>query len=205
MRFLGISFIVIILLTSCTVASTKDFVVVENTVEKYKNPYFADSSKDYVYKANFEVYGRTFGGLLIIKKLATEHHRIVFATEFGSKMMDMELINDVFTINFIADDLNKKIVINTLKKDFKILLQEEIRFDKTYQNTEATIFQLVDNKRFNYYYVSKKNQQLVRILHASKSKEKIIFNFESKDGKMAENIIIDHKNIKLKIKLKRID
>ena len=205
MRFLGISFIVILLLTSCTVASTKDFVLVENSVEKYKNPYFADYSKDYVYKANFEVYGRTFGGLLIIKKLATEHHRVVFATEFGSKMMDMELKNDVFTINFIADDLNRKILINTLKKDFKILLQEEIRVDKTYRTTAATIFQLVDNKRFNYYYISKKNQQLVRILYASKSKEKIIFTFESKKGKIAENILIDHKNMKLKIKLKRID
>ncbi|QCX39587.1 hypothetical protein FF125_14470 [Aureibaculum algae] len=205
MRFLGISFIVILLFTSCTVASTKDFVLVENSVEKYKNPYFADHSKDYVYKANFEVYGRTFGGLLIIKKLATEHHRVVFATEFGSKMMDMELKNDVFTINFIADDLNKKILINTLKKDFKILLQEEIRVDKTYRTTAATIFQLVDNKRFNYYYISKKNQQLVRILYASKSKEKIIFTFESKKGKIAENILIDHKNMKLKIKLKRID
>ena len=32
------------------------------------NPYFANPSQDYVYKANIEVYDKTFGGIFIVKK-----------------------------------------------------------------------------------------------------------------------------------------
>lgn len=204
MRFFLTSLCFIFIFSSCTLSTARDFVYVENTVRAYKNPYFADLDKDYVYKANFEVYAHEFSGILIIKKLADEHHKIVFTTEFGTKMMDLELKDDDFIIHFIADDLNRKILINTLKKDFEILLQEDVKVDKSFKNERFNIFQAQKTKRSNYYFVNKENNQLENILNASRRKEKIVFNFESKDGKTAENVLIGHKSIKLKIKLRLI-
>jgi len=202
MRFLQISLIAILSLSSCALATTKGLEEVEITATSIKNPYFADSAKDYVYKANFEVYGHEFSGILIIKKLATQHHKVVFATEFGTKMLDMELNNDNFTINFIANDLNKKILINTLKKDFEILLQEEVSVSKSYQNEQFRILSNNDGGRSNYYFIRKENNYLEKLINTSKTKEKVIFNFKSKDGKLAKEVLVEHKNIKLTIGLK---
>ncbi|MDY7393864.1 hypothetical protein UMM65_01285 [Aureibaculum sp. 2210JD6-5] len=202
MRFFLISLYSIFFLSSCTLSTTKDFVFVENTVRTYHNPYFSNINKDYVYKANFEVYGHEFSGILIIKKLATQHHKVVFTTEFGTKMLDIELINDSFTINFIADDLNKRILINTLKKDFRILLKEEITISNTYQNNDFMIYENKDDKRYNYYFVKKRKQYLEKLINTSKTKEKVVFSFKSDDGQTARKILIEHKNIKLKIELK---
>lgn len=202
MRFFLTSLFVVSLFSSCTLVTTKNFGYVENTVKRYKNPYFSDSTKDYVYKANFEVYGHEFSGVLVFKKLVNQHHKVVFATEFGTKMLDIELNKDDFTINFIADDLNKKILINTLKRDFQILLKEEIVINNNYQNNDFLIFKNQNDKRYNYYFIRKGKQYLEKLVHTSKTKEKIIFNFKSDDGKVAKKISIEHKNIKLKIQLK---
>lgn len=202
MRFFLTSLFAIVFFSSCTLATTKDFVGVENTVKNYKNHYFADVAKDYLFKANFEVYGHEFSGILIIKKLAPQYHKVVFATEFGTKMLDMELKKDDVTINFIADDLNKKLLINTLKKDFKILLQEDVFIDNTYQNSTSLIFKTKKNIRFNYYFINKESNELEKIANTSKTKEKVVFNFKTDDGKTARKILIEHKNIKLKIRLK---
>ena len=99
-------------------------------------------------------------------------------------------------------DLNKKILINTLQRDFKILLQEEVVIDKTYQNEEFSIFKNNNEKRFNYYFVHKENNKLEKLINTSKTKEKVIFSFKSDDGEMARKVLIEHKNIKLKIGLK---
>lgn len=202
MRFFLTSLFAISLLYSCTLATTKDLVDTENTVKTFKNTYFADSIKDYVYKANFEVYGHEFSGILIIKKLADLHHKIVFTTEFGTKMMDVELNKNDFIIHFIADDLNKKFLINTLKKDFRILLQEEVTVSNSYQNEDFIVFKNNSDKRYNYYFINKENNQLEKLVNTSKRKEKVIFSFKSDDGRTARKILIEHKNIKLTIGLK---
>ena len=82
---------------------------------------------DYVYKAKIDVYGRYFGGILILKKVDENSHRVVFTTEFGSKIFDFLYEGDTFTKNFMIDDLDKKIIVNTLRKDFKILISEKCR------------------------------------------------------------------------------
>ncbi len=193
---------VVFFFSSCTLATTKGLSEAKTDIVTYKNPYFADVAKDYVYKANFEVYGHEFSGILIIKKLATQHHKVVFTTEFGAKIIDLELNNDDFTINFIADDLNKKILINTLKKDFRILLQEDVIVNKTYQNDYFNVYQCKINNSFNHYFVNKETNFLEKLVNTSKKKEKVIFIFKSDDGLRARKISIEHKNVKLKISLK---
>ncbi|MET2985337.1 hypothetical protein [Aureibaculum conchae] len=202
MRFFLTSFFAVTLFISCTLSTTKGLVETDVTISTFKNPYFSDTTRDYVYKANFEVYGYEFSGILIIKKLAVQHHKVVFTTEFGTKMLDMELNNDNFTIHFIADDLNRKLLINTLQKDFKILLKENVVITKAYQNDRFNIFKTSNDKRFNYYFINKETNNLEKSVNTSKTKEKVIFNFKSDDGKLARKVLIEHENMKLKIGLK---
>ena len=98
-------------------------VALENTI--YNLSYFANPEIDYAYKANISVYGNDMSGIFIAKKINATTHRVVFTTEFGNKLLDFEISETEFKVSSIVDELNRKILINTLKKDFRLLLKNQ--------------------------------------------------------------------------------
>ena len=60
------------------------------------------------------------------------------------------------------------------------------------------------NRLNNYLFENKSDKRLTKLTHATKSKEKVLIQFEGKNTTFAEKIIIEHKNIKLKIELNQI-
>jgi len=204
MRFLLIS-VFLLSLTSCKLLTTNGFAEEPVVTHVYKNLYFSDINLDYVYKSNIEVYGRHFGGIIVIKKIDADHHRVVFTTEFGSKIFDFEFAKGAFKVNFILEDLNKKIVVNTLKKDFKLLLQESNSVKKKYENSQYTVYQSQHKKRYNFYFVNRESNSLEKLINTSKTKEKVIVTYKSAQKILADKILIDHQNIKLKIDLRYLE
>ncbi len=200
-----ISLFVFLGLSACTLNTTKNLIETKVISKTYTNSYFSDSIKDYVYKAKIEVYGHHLGGLMIIKKIENEHYRIVFATEFGSRILDLEFIKNDFKTNFVLDELNKKIIVNTLKKDFKLLLKEKYHIEKMYTNDDAIVYQSKTNKRTNFFFVNPSNFKLKKIVNTSKTKEKVMITFSQIEKALAKKISIVHKNIKLRIDLKYLD
>ena len=204
MRFFLISIFFALIFSSCALGFTKDLIKVSSKDRTYKNNYFSNTSKDYVYKAQIEVYGKDLGGIIIIKKIKNQHHRIVFTTEFGSKIFDFELIDTKFKINFILDELDKKLITKTLQNDFMLLLRENSNVFVQYKKNNYTIYQTKNKNRYNYYFENKTTHLLEKIAQTSKTKEKLIIIFEDYSNEMIKNIQLMHKNIKLKIKLKSI-
>jgi len=204
MKFLQIS-ILLLSLTSCTLATTKNLVSSPVVNTHFDNPYFSDSNQDYVYKGKIDVYGNYFGGIFIVKKIGRLHHRIVLTTELGNKIFDFELQNDSYKVNYILEELDRKIIINTLKRDFQLLVKEHTIVKKKYKNDPYIIYQSQHKKQLNFYFINKDTGKLEKLVNTSKRKEKTIVNFESINKKLAQRIVIEHKNIKLKIELKYLD
>ncbi|MDX6190513.1 hypothetical protein SGQ83_14215 [Flavobacterium sp. Fl-318] len=167
----------------------------------YQATYFSDSKTDYVYKTNITVYGNELSGIFIAKKINDTTHRVVFTTEFGNKLLDFEISETNFKVNAIVSELDRKILINTLKEDFRLLLKKEYQIQEQFENESDNIYKSADGKRFNYLFLSKKDQKLEKVVHASKTKEKITLTFSSENNIFAEKIQIIHQNIKLKIEL----
>lgn len=205
MRFLAISLLYFtIVLTSCSLKTTQGLRQVPSVEKEVGNPYFSNPEIDYVYKAKINVYGRNLGGILIIKKLGPEKHRVVFTTEFGSKLFDFQFEGGSFSRNFVAEELDKKFIVNVLKDDFKLLISERAQVLETYESATENIFKTKSDTRFNFYFVDKESERLEKIVNTSKTKEKVEVNFSfSKDGPadIADTIVIKHNNIKLKIDL----
>jgi len=176
----------------------------ENATTTYENRYFSNPETDYVYKAHIEVYGNQLSGIFIAKRISDTLHRVVFTTDFGNKLLDFELSENDFKVNYIMEDLNRKIIVNTLRDDFRLLLKTQHAVTEVFENDDYVIYKSANKKRFNYFFESKKDNRLIKLVNASKSKEKIIFGFESKNSTFAEHITIQHKNIKLKIELNQI-
>ncbi|MCV9929623.1 hypothetical protein OIU83_18320 [Flavobacterium sp. LS1R49] len=191
----------IIFLFSCGQKITKNYSPKPLEKTSYEAPYFSNPEIDYVYKANITVYGHELSGIFIAKKINDTTHRVVFTTEFGNKLLDFEISETDFKVNSIVSELDRKILISTLKKDFRLLLKKNYLIEKQFENQTNTIYQSVDGNRFNFIFLSKENQKLEKVVHASSTKEKITISFSSENNIFAEKIEILHQNIKLKIEL----
>ncbi|TYB78595.1 hypothetical protein [Bizionia myxarmorum] len=201
MRYLIIS--CLLLVVSCASYTKKQQLENQISTEKIiKNPYFSDKNQDYVYKASIEVYSKIFGGLLIIKKIDKGNHRVVFTSEMGKKLFDFSITETNFKVNYILDELNKKLLINLLKTDFKALVQEETAILKSFSKENSQVFQTLILDKKHYYYAS---NQLDKIIRTGHRKEKVEFLFSDINNNIAKSIIIAHSNIKLQITLKSIN
>ena len=175
----------------------------EVSTHRIVNPYFSDLKQDYVYKANISVYKKTFSGIFIVKKLAEDHHRVVFTTEMGNKIFDFTFYNNDFKVNYILDEMNKKMLLNILKQDFKALIENNLDVLNTFSLNDTTVFETrIDNEKHYYYIVGKR---LYKIVRTGRKKEKVSFSFSEINDNIAKHISIAHKNIKFKIKLKLIN
>lgn len=204
-RFLPIKICLFFCLISCSLKTTEGLREESRTQIEVQNPYFSNPKIDYVYKSKIEVYNRNFGGILIIKKLHPNHHRLVMTTEFGSKLLDFEFKNGEFIKNFVLEALDKRMVLNVLKRDFRLLIQENNPIQKHFTSEKYHVFKIENRGRKNFYFISKDSHILDKIISASKSKEKVRIDFYSENGKTADSIFIKHQNIRLEIGLKKIN
>lgn len=202
-RFSIIS-IFFLIFSSCAVKTVEGFDKKETTSEIFKSPYFSDKNEDYVYKASISVYGNDFGGIFIAKKINQTTHRAVFTTEFGNTLFDFEISGENFKVNHIIDELDRKILINTLKRDFMLLLKEKFKISEQFENENFKVYKSLDGKRFNYLFESKSDARFSKLVHATKSKEKISIEYLSENNTLADKIVIQHQNIKLRIELNKI-
>ena len=189
-----------LLFIACGSYSKKhDFQIEETSYNSIHNPYFSNEKKDYIYKANIDVYDNNFSGIFIVKKLGEANHRTVFTTEMGNKIFDFSFFEDTFKVNYIIDNMNKAILINILKKDFKALVQEKLPVIKSYSSQDTLVYETTLNKKKHYYF---KTRQLDKIIRVNNGKEKVAFLFSEINDTIANQIKILHSNIKLKINLK---
>lgn len=205
MIYLRISLFFCLFLVSCSLTTTKNAKELPLNQKVFENPYFADVNKDYVYKAKIDVYGNYFGGIMVFKKLGNEHHRMVFTTEFGAKIFDFEFKNQKFIKNYVVKKLDKKIIINTLRKDFQLLLQEKHDINAKFVRGQKYLYRSNYNKKWKFCVENATTQQLEKIIYAHKFKEKIIISFQNITDNVAREIALQHKNIRLHIDLKMIN
>lgn len=200
MLFSRISILLALVLSSCsTLNVVQEYTPIVVTKSTLDAPYFSSTDVDYLYKANIAVYGNELSGIFIAKKINETTHRVVFTTEFGNKLLDFEISETDFKVNSIVDELNRKILINTLKTDFRLLLKNKFSVQKQFENDKATVYQSSDANEFNYLFVSKSDGKLSKIVHTSKRKEKINISFTSENNIFAEKVVIQHNNMNLRI------
>lgn len=205
-RFLLLSFLyssILLSFSSCKTYELKDAKTVSNSEKEVQNLYFS-SNEDYVYKCQMEVYGNDISGILIIKKISETTHRVVMTSDFGNKMIDFEISDNDFKLNYVLEDLNKKMVINFLKNDFQELLKQKYPITESFENNDSKIYLSNIDKKQYYLFFNKNSGLLNQIVYTQNNREKIDFTFEAKKHTFAETINLQHKDYKINIKLFQI-
>ena len=205
-RFLLLSFLyssLFLLLISCKTYQLKDVKPISNFEKTVENLYFS-SKEDYVYKCQMDIYKNPVSGILIIKKISDDTHRVVMTSDFGNKMIDFEISENDFKLNYVLADLDKKMVINFLKNDFQELLRQKYPVNESFENENSRIYLSKTKKKSYYLFFNKENSLLKQIIYSKSNKEKIDFSFDAKKPTFAEMILLDHKDFKINIKLFQI-
>lgn len=202
MRYLLSSILLILCLSCASYPKKNGFTETISQQNRITNPYFSNAAKDYVYKANIEAFGNSFSGILIIKKLGDEHHRIAFTTEMGNKIFDFSFKDDDFKVNHILKKVNKKILINVLKNDFRVLVKEKLFIERVFQKDSNFIYKTRFWNKNYYHFLSE--EKLKKVVRTNKGKEKVAFTFSEINDNIANEIEILHQNISLKILLKAL-
>ena len=205
-RFLLQSFLYslfFLLLISCKSYQLKDVKPISSNEKTVENLYFS-SKEDYVYKCQMEVYGNDISGILIVKKISETSHRVVMTSDFGNKMIDFEISENDFKLNYVLADLDKKMVINFLKNDFQELLRQKYAVVESFENSDSKIYLSKIDKKQYYLFFDKNSGLLNQIVYTKNKREKIDFTFEAKKHTFAETINLQHKDFKINIKLFQI-
>lgn len=192
-----------LLLISCKSYQLKDVKTVSSAEKTVENLYFS-SKEDYVYKCQMDIYKNHISGILIIKKISETTHRVVMTSDFGNKMIDFEISENDFKLNYVLADLDKKMVINFLKNDFQELLRQKYPVNESFEDDISMIYDSKIGKKTYYLSFGKENKLLHNLVYTKNKKEKINFSFEAKKPTFAETINLEHKDFKINIKLFQI-
>lgn len=195
--------LIFILFTSCKTYTLTDVKPIPSSEKTVENLYFS-SKEDYVYKCQMDIYKNHVSGILIIKKISETTHRVVLTSDFGNKLIDFEISEDDFKLNYVLPDLDKKIVINFLRNDFQQLLKQKYPVTESFENENSKIYLSKMNKKEYYLFFSKENNLLKQIVYTKNNKEKIDFTFDAKKNTFADSLNLQHKDFKINIKLFQI-
>lgn len=172
-----------------------------NCLQKFK-PVF----ESVLYNAQVDLTTRHLSGLLFIKKMPDSSTRIVFSGETGLTYFDFSFAgNGDFKVYRILDQMNKKPVIKTLRKDFELLMLEHPERAAYALTDSAFAYIAFPQKKGTYYYITdKKCEQLIRMERASRTKVVVEATMNHPAQGSPDTIGISHRNFHFDIGLKKI-
>ena len=162
-----------------------------------------------VYKTSVDVVGKHFSGILVIKRMPDSSTRVVFTNEMGFSFFDFSFPPDSgFKVYLIVPQMNKKGLIQTLRKDFELLLFRNMDSNKYYALKDSGLIyhSYPQTVGVNYYITDSSCGQLVKMQRASTKKPVMeAFTYGGSSGIAPDSISLRHFNIShFSITLKKI-
>ncbi len=182
----------------------------DSSTDSLRSPYFQQGDSLYLFKTHVETYGKTIGGILILKSKAADTLKATFLSQVGLKFFDIEIYKDTFLVKDAIPQLNIKGVLKTLQDDIRqLVVWDKMRL--TNRQDMTTLLGKPKMLRYDYgqdhiYFLTDQEQKILQsqktIQHTRKLKNQITYsNFT--EGK-AQRIAIKHYNFKLLIELETL-
>lgn len=193
-------YILIFIVSSCA-SYSDNFQISDKKIESF-TPDFLNSFQEKSFKISIDAYGNNFGGIVVCKKINPNHYRFAFLNEFGGKMLDFELENQEMKVNYAMEQLDRKIILNMLQKDFNLLFNENNTIIQTFESDGYSVLQTEISENPVYYFL--KNDSLQKTVLAPHKKEKINLQFSYANTDFPD-VEISHGKVKIKIYLHLLD
>ncbi len=155
------------------------------------------------YTTAVDVYGKHISGLLLIKNMPDSSRRIVFTNEAGVTFFDFGFSAEGhFKVHSIISQMDKKPVIETLRKDFELILGLPFRKGKIESwTTKDQLFFGVEQKKETAYFITSKDCASLRIIELGSGRKRKVSIQVIGSYPMPEAFEITHHMFDMKLKL----
>lgn len=160
-----------------------------------------DAARYYMAQVDFK--DKNLSGILALSKEsdAPRRFRMVMMTPFGVPLFDFSLSQDSFIVNSCVEQMNKKIVLNMLERDFKALLMLDV--PETFPG--VVYMPVKPNGRWGYsvntrkggnnYILYERENGLLRVIQNGGALKRMNAAFDS------QSAVIDHPKLGFKMTL----
>jgi len=203
-KYMGIPALLIILfcINGCSFGLMEGYQKTEQfSIEPVS--WFKTDSDHLLMNTTIDVMKNHFSGLMVIKSLTNGGYRVVFITEVGLKIFDMEFVpGERVKVYYLMDALNKKIIIKTLSADLRLLLIQPQEDEKPvlYDSPSGQKMARYKHKRKkDYYEISALTGKPVQAYQVSVTSKKARIDYYSRDGVRIDSVNIVHYHVNLQI------
>ncbi|MCD6016963.1 MAG: hypothetical protein K0S53_84 [Bacteroidetes bacterium] len=170
-----------LLFLSCSISKYKSNTVPVSEKLSYNHllPVINPGGSATKYKATIDVLNKHFSGLVIVKRTDSITTHVVFITELGMKMFDLEKKDTAFNMVYVFEPMNKPNLVSVLKTNFKNMLLMDIYgkdINTGMTKKRETVYELIDHKEKRYFIVKDANQ-LVKQANFFKQKKSSLVNY----------------------------
>lgn len=163
------------------------------------NTYFATVGEEHIFRAHIQVFKKEVSGLLVVKRMDEQLHRVVLTSDFGNTLFDFSIYKDQpYVINYVMPDLDKKIILNFLAQDFSYLVEDTYVLDAQARKDKETIYSGTYKKKKTFVVVNQQ-ERVTEVIAAKARKPKIVFHYAAKEE--GEALEINHQNFPLTLRL----
>jgi len=212
LKNLALSSLFLLLSSSCSLILVNDFQPAQVPAAGKTDTcsWFREDTGRFLYQSSIDIFRNNFSGILFIKPLGDESHRILFITEVGIKIFDLEFFkNDDLKVHYCIEELNRKSLIKILGNDLFLVLNniaEEGRIKMMQEkNTGRMIIKSKDQYGTRYCVINEKTNKVEELIQTGFFSNKLNIRFFSTSGVQPDSINISHYNLKLKIHLSKIN
>lgn len=188
------------LFTSCKHLKVEGNLI-QSESPTYTVPFFNNENVEYLYSSRINAYGNAISGLLVIKKIGEGHKRLALLTDFGNTLLDFEFIGEEIKVNYVVENLNKKLIVNQLKNNFQLLLQSDYQLKEVYEVENGKVLTTKFQKKHVFLYLDTEGN-LTRLIQANSIKNKIEIKYFGED-KSADSIVFSSFQLPLQVILNK--
>ena len=157
-----------------------------------------------LYSASIDVVGHHISGLLFLKMMPDSSQRTVFSNEAGITYFDFEWRkNGEFKTHQVIKKIKKRIVLNTLRKDFELVLIPPA-IVKPLEKRNDGEFSISRRKEQLIFKTTTDCQSIASVDVIGKKNKLVNVRFFPEGKNIPDSVSIVHFNFNMKIGLKRI-
>lgn len=197
-----------LLLNSCTFGLLEGY---RKTEKDSVTPvsWFRTDSDHLLMNTTIDVMKNHFSGLMVIKPLMNGGYRVVFLTEVGLKIFDMEFATgEPVKVYHMMDALDRKILTRMLSDDLGLMLLQPPDGEKpvVYNSTSAEKMVRYKHKcKRDFYEISALTGRPVQAFRVSGTSKKAVIDYYSGDGLKIDSVKIVHFHVNLRMGMYRIN
>ena len=167
-------------------------------------PFVVDTTLMYDMQIHYKK--NDFSGILLIKPVENNSIRMALTSVFGMTIFDFELNEKEFRVNRCFQPMQKKMILNLFRKDFRALFSyqlPQVIDAKVYEKEQAPVGYKINTSDGKTYYLIQ-NSQLKKIeMPAFITSLKI--DFQNYKNNLPGRVIIKHPSLKLNMQLEQIE